>query len=256
MNTTLFIPGKGPLYQYDPRAKLLTLLYGTAYFFFPIELYWLGISCMTIILVACWHVGTKNSFIPLRSIAPVLLLVLLLTPPFYRTGDSLASFQGFILLTSDGVITTVQLLCRFIGLTYLYYLFFSTTTIQQVILSLQWFRLPYTGALVITLSFRFIPYIGDLYHAICDAHSLRGSAVQKKSGFRLFQIKSQLPILTSVIISSIKTIPNLAMSLEHRGIGRKNQRTCYKELEQSGKLFTHLVFFAIIAVILSLPLII
>ncbi len=239
MQMTLFQQGNSIFHRFDPRAKILLLLFFLVYIFLPFGLIVHGTVLLLLIIASAVSTDWRDMFSPIIAIWPILILIALLTPPFYR---------------EDPIGITIELLLRFTSISYLFTLFFKTTEMSMIILTLRWFRLPYNAALVITMALRFIPYLGGVYHQIQDAHKLRMGSAEKINRFYQ-KIRSLIPVLTSVMIYAIKTIPELSMSLEHRGFGipRKTSRLrVYKSLKNGHKLFTHMGISVIIAVIFIL----
>jgi energy-coupling factor transport system permease protein len=116
---------------------------------------------------------------------------------------------------------------------------------NDFILALQAFFIPYKSCLTISLVFRTIPTIFDAFNQISDSHSLRRSSDNKKR-----KLKNLFPTLTSALVVSLKTIPSLAMSLEARGYGLKTKRTNYHELTNNRYFFIQTVAILSIYVLL------
>jgi energy-coupling factor transport system permease protein len=244
MKVSLFVRKDSYLHRFDPRAKFLLMIFSTVYLFVPVMQPFVPVLLASLILVLWTSLGLHEVLNPIRSIWPVLLMITLLTPPFYA---------------DDAFAITAALLLRFTSISYIYYLYFRSTQMSRIILTLRWFGLPYQGALVITIAIRFIPYLAETFHQIRDAHKLRSGGLEQQ--LRPWKkVQSLIPVLTSVMIYSIKGIPMLSMSLEHRGLGAlsasgaKVERTAYKSLRNDTVLFTHLAVSVMIAVIfISLP---
>ncbi|NCC66467.1 MAG: energy-coupling factor transporter transmembrane protein EcfT, partial [Spirochaetia bacterium] len=116
-------------------------------------------------------------------------------------------------------------------------------------LALRWYKLPYKAALVVTLAFTYIPFIAESFSQISDSHRLREfDDRQRKKVFD--RVKDLLPTLTSVLVVALRSIPNLAMSLELRGFGLDNKRTSYHTLASYRHTFTHFMLSCIIVVVL------
>ena len=241
MQMTLYLPGTSYLHRFDPRVKLVLLVFFLTYIFLPVPIALHGGLLLLLVMVTATSLGVRMVFTPIIAVWPILVLIAVLTPPFYL---------------QDPFLITGRLLLRFTSISYLFSLFFRTTEMSTVILTLRWFRLPYNAALVITMSLRFIPYLGGVYRQVQDAHRLRMGADSSTNRFS-HRLASLIPSLTSVMIYSIRTIPELSMSLEHRGFGAsglRKKRRAYKSLNNDRKLFTHLVISVMIAVIfLVLP---
>jgi energy-coupling factor transport system permease protein len=230
MTTDLFKPGRSLLHSLDPRPKLLLLLLLSVIFFLPFGPAELGLYALLLCVCTLFSLGPRDLFVSLRSIFPILILVALLTPPFNLSGEVFLRLGGRPLLTSGGLLETLRLVSRFLGVTLLFFLFFRTTETENFILALLWYGLPSPAALTLTITVRYIPYIFSLYGQIKDAHRLRlPQAMGRRQGMRV-RFGSMIPILVSVVIQSIRSIPNLAMSLESRGVGRNAPRTSYLSL--------------------------
>ena len=249
---------KGPsaFHRYDPRAKIVLLLAFLSLFFLPIPVGRLGAYLAVVLLVTGVFLGILNILRPIRLILPILILVVLLTPPFHRYGPVLVSIRGFSLLSVPGLMETLRLIVRFTGITVLFYLFLGTTDQENLILAFRWFGLPFTFSLILGIALEYIPTILILYSQVQDAHRLRradaepvseqahpagrtpaGGGRSRGEAKGLFRrLAGAIPVLTSVIVLSVRRIPTLAMALETRGVGRKNRRGSYRSLKSGRSL--------------------
>jgi energy-coupling factor transport system permease protein len=199
--------------------------------------------------------GPANTARPIRLILPILVLVLLLTPPFHRQGDPLIAIRGVTVLSAAGLSLSLRLIVRFTGITLIFYLFVGTTDPDTLILAFRWFRIPFSASLVLSIALEYIPAIRTVYDQVQDAHRLRQAGSQAepvgigagappcgKRGKRptkrglIKRLRESVPILTSVLIVSVRRIPTLAMALECRGVGRKNRRSSYRTLKSGRPL--------------------
>ncbi|GEM_PF-309755 len=251
---------KGPsaFHNFDPRTKIVLLLAFLALFFLPIPVAQLGIYLAVVLLITSIFLGIHNTLRPIRLILPVLILVVLLTPPFHRYGTVLVSIRGFTVLSLPGLLETLRLIVRFTGITVIFYLFLGTTDQDNLILAFRWFGLPFTLSLILGIALEYIPTILMLYNQVQDAHRLRRAGTEPDSeqapvgapsrtaaaGRRsrgeskgLFRrLADAVPVLTSVIVLSVRRIPTLAMALECRGLGRKNRRGSHRSLKSGRSL--------------------
>ena len=256
--------GASALHRYDPRAKSLLLLAFLVLFFLPIRVGHLGAYLVAVAVLSCVFLGIRNTLRPIRLILPVLVLVLLLTPPFHREGSVLISIRGLTVLTVSGLLLALRLIIRFTGITMAFYLFIGTTDADELILAFRWFRLPYTVSLVLSLALGYIPTIRALYDQVRDAHRLRlaaegegadaaGGRPQRRGLFK--RVGEAVPALTSVLILSVRRIPTLAMALECRGVGRKNPRTSYHTLKRGGAFLQDGVIAAVAVALLVISVV-
>ncbi|AEV28990.1 ABC-type cobalt transport system, permease component CbiQ [Sphaerochaeta pleomorpha str. Grapes] len=250
MTTNTFVAGNSFLYRFDPRAKVLLLVLFCVWFFLPVTLTGLYGVVFLIIVVGTINTGLEQSWKTFLSILPMLVFMVLFIPFNVRSGQSLISFGSFVFVTKEGLLQATRLAGRFIGITYVCTLLFATTRMNEVMLALRWYRLPYKASLVITLAFTYIPFIADSFIQIADSHRLReaGEGEGKKNIFS--RLSNLVPTLTSALVVALRSIPNLAMSLEQRGFGRSEKRSSYHSLESYRHTFTQFVVSVIIPLIL------
>jgi energy-coupling factor transport system permease protein len=116
--------------------------------------------------------------------------------------------------------------------------------LEELVLALRWYGLPYPAALTVTITFRYIPFLAGTWHDARDAARLRGSG------------GGPGPVLAAVMVKAVRTIPTLAMALELRGLGRSGPRTSLVALGPTRRFAYHaaLAAAACSAVLLALLL--
>jgi energy-coupling factor transport system permease protein len=247
-------PGASALHRLDPRAKLILLVVVLAAFFLPSAPWVLLLFTGAIVCVIAVSLGPTQLLPPLKTLWPILVLIVLLTPPFHRGGPAVVRILGFPLVTTDGLNTTLVMLLRFLGITYGFFAVVRTLALDDMVLSLRWFGLPYSACLVITITLRTIPTLGATWHNVLDAHRLRSGSLSGASRRKLVQ--TYLPVLTSVLIEAVKGIPVLAMALESRGFGRRNPRTSLAELRHGREIVGDILVLAAVSAALLWPLVV
>ncbi len=242
MIVEFYKPGTSVLHRLDPRAKLILLVVVLAAFFLPSAPWVLVLFTAAIVCVIAFSLGPSQLVPPLKTLWPILFLIFLLTPPFHRTGAAVVRVFGLSLVTVDGLNTTLVMLLRFLGITFGFFAVVRTLALDDMVLSLRWFGLPYSACLVITITLRTIPTLGATWHNVLDAHRLRSGSLSDAPRPRL--VDKYLPVLTSVLIEAVKGIPLLAMALECRGFGRRNPRTSLAELKSGRKIIGDVLVLA------------
>lgn len=256
------------MHKFDVRGKIVLLLVFLVIFFLPIRLGHLAAYLAVLLVLSVLFLGFINTLRPIRMILPIIVLVLVLTPPFYRRGSVLLAIRGVTVLSTTGVLLALRLIIRFTGITVVFFLFIGTTDPDNLILAFRWFGLPFSVSLVLGIALEYIPTIRGIYDQVRDAHRLRlaeedenrasvggaaagpvhnrtvkgpsggpgdRSAVRRRKGL-IKRLKQAIPTMTSVLILSVRRIPTLAMALECRGVGRKNRRSSYHSLGTGGAL--------------------
>jgi energy-coupling factor transport system permease protein len=222
-----------------------------AAFFIPSPPWVLFVLTAAIAAVIALFLGPAQLLPPLKTLWPILILITVLTPPFHRGGGALVRLFEVTLLTSDGLDTTLVLLFRFLGITYGFFAVVRTMSLDEMVLSLRWFGLPYAACLAMTITLRTIPSLAATWTNVVDAHKLRSGAVEHPRRRRI--VETYLPVLTSVLIEAVKGIPVLAMALESRGFGRHTRRTSYAELKKGRALFGDILALAAASAALLWP---
>ncbi len=234
MITSTYIQGNSILHKADPRIKTTVLLCMVIFFFLPVSIAAIFVIFTSLILIGINSLGSLRILQPFKMILPILIFVIILTPPFFKGGNIILMFNNIVFLTSEGVVQTIRLIFRFTGITISFYIFFSTTSINYFILTLEWFKLPYKAALIITIALRYIPSMVIIYNNIQDAHRLRTTNNGKKHFWK--KLNNVFPTLVSVLIHSIKSIPSLSMALELRGIGIETKRTQFNYIKSNNMI--------------------
>jgi energy-coupling factor transport system permease protein len=233
---SFYLPGDGLLHRFDPRCKLPLAVLFTALFFLPLPLPLLG-AYLGIVALAIWlSLGFRELLRPLRTIAPLLLLILLLTPPFHRGGQVYLRLGGLTLLSAAGVLEAARLALRFTGITFTFFGLLRSTDPADLILALRAFGLPFAAGLAVSVAMQYVPGLKGLYDQVQDAHRLRRAQNSAPAPKGLRALGGMLPLLTSVLILSIRRIPALAMALELRGVGLKTPRTSLRRLPGGRRL--------------------
>jgi energy-coupling factor transport system permease protein len=234
MSVDFFRPGHSFLHRFDPRAKLLLLIPLFICFFLPVPPLVLTPFAGALVIVIAAALGPRELLPPLEAMAPVLVFICILTPPFHRGGTDVLALFGMVLLTSDGVRETLLLLLRFLGVTLGFFAVVRTVSLDDLVLSLRWFGLPYAFCLVVIVTLRTMPSLASTWHNVRDAHRLRTGPPATRGRKKI--VDTYLPVLTSLLIEAVKGIPVLAMALESRGFGRRNPRSVYAELKKGRRL--------------------
>ncbi len=238
---------KNLLSDFDIRPRLLTLIFMVTLFFLPLKVavlaFYLGVGLVFSLVFS----GVSVTVRTIKTILPLLIMVSILSPLFYRSGEAFFSIGNRVILTREGVDDTIRLLCRFSGISLVFFFFFSSSNGNELVDCLRWYGLPFRAALVINLTLRFIPEMMSLYKRVRDAHSLRIPETEDGSFFRRFFLRFSrlLPHLTSVLILTAKRIAPLSMSLHLRGADIMDGRSSFHPLSFGRKVIIHFSLFLI-----------
>ncbi len=237
MSFSSYIYRKSFYHRLDPRAKLIFTLLITLAILMESSVLKAFCYAFLAILLSISAVGVKESFLNFRRISLLVLFIIIFSPLQQRSGKALVSIGSFMLLSMDGALSSSLILFKFITISYIFSLLLETERLENIIAALRYFRLPYSVSLTVSMTLSFIPTLANRYAEIRDAISLRIGDQKRK--------ESLLAVLTSLIVSAIKLIPETASVLEERGFSGKCE-TCYRSLEMNGLIFTEMVLSVII----------
>jgi energy-coupling factor transport system permease protein len=252
MVVDFFKPGTSFLHRFDPRAKLLLLVPVTVSLLVPAPAAVSACIVALLLAVIAAAFGPAELAVPLQPILPVLILIAFLTPPFHRSGTVLLDVSGFALVTTGGLLAALTMILRFGGLSLAFFAAFRSIELDDLVLALRWFGLPYSACLVVIIAFRSLPSLAATYRSVQDAHKLRSGPPSGTGRAGRGRAKAFLPILTSVLIQAVKGIPVLAMVLESRGFGRSNPRSSFAELKRGRALAVDLAIAAAVSALFLL----
>lgn len=227
------------IHNLDPRSKLFFTIFYLIFIFLSNTILEFIILFIFLVLIVF---GSKISFLYVLTGFKVILLLVVFTSVvhlvFNKTGNILISFYGYNLYS--GAIRSILLIfVRFFLVASIMILFNITTSpseitnaINKSLKFLNVFGVSVdTFSMLISISLRFIPTIAEETNRILNAQISRGANF--KTGNILNKIKSFIPILLPIFISTLKRADELATAMEVRGYSPNKKRTVYKSLKYS-----------------------
>ncbi|GAB4573183.1 MAG: energy-coupling factor transporter transmembrane component T [Anaerolineae bacterium] len=212
----LYVHANSWLHRLDPRVKLLGAVVGSLTAFLLPDALALAVMLGAVVLVL-WlgHIPAPHIGWVLRSLLPLTLLILIIQPWFVVEGDTLAAL-GPARLTTGGLAAALTIAIRANVLALLALMPLFATRQDDLVRGLVQLGLPYTTGLTITLALRYIPIAAGLYTTIKQAQEARG--LDLESGNVLVRVRRFVPILTALVIASVRLSDQLAMAMAVRGL--------------------------------------
>lgn len=234
-----FFPADSVIHKMDPRAKLiLTILYIVFVFIAgnAISLALMIVSLLVFILMS--KVPIKIYLKNVKSILPIIIFTAIINIFYVDRGNVLFEWQ-FIKITTGGLSQSAFIAIRIILLVIASALLTYTTTptsltdaIERLLSPLRYIGLKnavHTMAMMMTIALRFIPTLIEETEKIMSAQKARGADMD--SGGLLKRIKSMLPILIPLLVSSFRRAYELAEAMESRCYNGGKGRSRMKQLK-------------------------
>ncbi len=237
MQMNAYIYGDSFYYHFDVRAKLLfSVFMSVAVFLIRSWILSLSIAILSVLLSVSTVKG-KETAKGFRRLIPIIVFLFIFSPLSYRDGTPLIEIGSFMLLSVEAFLHALQSASRFISISYLFFLLMETERSENIVKGLRYYHLSYNAAITISLTLRYIPYLGSLYEDIRGSMSLR--LRENKRGYPI------MPTITALTISAVKMVPELASAMEERGFGLKSMKE-YGRLGFSWSFFTHMAISVIL----------
>jgi len=230
--TDLYVPRDSWLHGLDPRVKLWgALAGGMAAFLLADAVLLLLLLIGVIALLRSGGVPLAKIRWALRGLLPLTVLILLIQPWFVPEGRVLLEI-GPARLTVGGLLAALVIALRANVLALLALLPLFTTRGDDLVRGLVQLGLPYGWGLTISLALRYIPTAAALYNAIRQAQEARGLDLER--GGLVKRVRQFVPILTALVIASVRLSDHLAMAMAVRGLG-VGPRTERRRLRLAGR---------------------
>jgi energy-coupling factor transport system permease protein len=253
-----YIPGNSILHRLDPRSKLLVMLAFVFVIFLATD--WLGYA----LLVLYTALGLFLSKIPfgyfLRGLRPMLGLILftVIFQIFFTPGVHIFWHWGIFSISQESLINGVYIFFRFTLIIFISTLLTLTTPpltladgIETGLSPLKKIKVPvHELGLMLSISLRFIPTLMDDTTMIMNAQRARG--MDFGEGNLLQKIRSVIPILIPLFVSSFRRADDLAVAMESRGYQGGDGRSQYRVLKWTKSDTILVVSLAVLAAALFL----
>lgn len=236
-----YIPGHSLVHRLDPRVKITLTLAFIVFLFVAsnFEGLLLMVALMFAVLL-CSGVPLLQYFKSLRAILFIILFAGILNL-FYGTGNVVwrCPFWPVMQITDGGIGNAVFISIRIVCLIlYSSVLTFTTTpteltdALERIMKPLEFLHVKvHEIAMMMTIALRFVPTLLEETDTIMNAQKARGADLE--SGGLMQRIRSLIPILIPLFVSSFRRAYDLAMAMECRCYHGGKGRTKMKQLHMT-----------------------
>ncbi|HEY0221679.1 MAG TPA: energy-coupling factor transporter transmembrane protein EcfT [Lactovum miscens] len=253
-----YIPGDSVIHRMDPRSKLLVMIAFVFILFLAND--WLGYSVLVVYtFTAIFLTKIKIGYF-LRGLRPMLGLILftLIFQVLFTPGTHEIFHLWIIDITRESIINGIYIFFRFVLIIFMSTILTLTTPpltladgIEMGLAPLKKVKVPvHELGLMLSISLRFIPTLMDDTTMIMNAQRARG--MDFGEGNLVQKIKSVIPILIPLFVSSFRRADDLAVAMEARGYQGGDGRSKYRALKwQIGDTLSVLVLFIVMVILLA-----
>ncbi|MQS52437.1 energy-coupling factor transporter transmembrane component T family protein [Companilactobacillus mishanensis] len=254
-----YLPGDSLIYRLDPRGKFLITFYFIGIVFLANNL--VSYAFLLLFVFFAVYISKVSISFFIKGLRPMLWLILftVLLQAFFTPSNHPIWHWAFLSLSKEGLVIAGYIFIRFILIIFISTLLTLTTTpieisdsIESILKPLRVIKFPVSQvALMLSIALRFVPLLIDETIKIMDAQRARG--VDFGEGGLIKRIKSFVPILIPLFVSSFSIAYDLAIAMESRGYKDGEGRTKYRILHWSKRdNITVVVMIAITVVLLFL----
>ncbi len=240
MDSDLYVPGDGWLHRRDPRAKMALSLAVLV-----LCLVWRHWWLIAAALVA-EHVMLATDGVPRRSVtwawkvfAPVIVLIVVLSPITDPSGAHEIWHAGFLRLTQENLLRAVVMGLRVPALGFACFLTLFTTSQPMFVRGLVSIGVPYKAGLTLSTALRYIPVFFSIFGSVMDAQRARGLDIggdgggaggkrRGPLGRMVARFRSYMPVIIAVLIRAYTMSRNVGWAMETRGLGMPGVRRTYR----------------------------
>ena len=254
-----FVAGNSVIHRLDPRTKIAMMILYIAMTFLVKRIYFMAIPfaylVLELILSGISLRYIVNSLKPIR----ILLIFMFILNLFFTSGENVWLDLGFWKLTGEAVLQHCFFSIRIILLVAGASMLTLTTSpialtdgIEKLLAPLKIFRFPaHELAMMMTIALRFVPTLMEESDKIRNAQMSRGADFESGNIFK--RVKSMIPILIPLFVSSVRKADELAIAMESRCYHGGEGRTRMKQLKfRKEDLFAILITLLFIASLIVL----
>lgn len=230
-----YYPINSPVHRLDARVKLLlTLLFVVAIFFIKTYFVFMLTLAVLALVILLARLPVMSVLKSVRGILLIVVITAAINLFFIKEGEVLIE-SGIIVITKNGVHTTIKMVLRLVLLISGASLLSLTTTpvqladgLESLMSPLKLIRVPVRDiAMIMSIALRFIPTLFEETNKIIAAQKARGASFD--TGGLFARAKALLPVLIPLFVNSFRRAEELAFAMDARCYNATDKRTKMKK---------------------------
>lgn len=236
-----YLPMNSWFHQRDPRAKILSLFFMMMAITFARNPFMVAIALVLVLIIfGVSKIPLKNALRGIRTPLPFLIFIAIFQlfrfPPGLENPILLKVWS--LTITFQGLLSAGTIILRFVSLILVISLASFTMSTSDLIYGMQsllrplnWLKIPSEDLIVvIQITLRFLPMLGQATEQIAKAQAARGAAWGVKKQKLKDRIKLVLPVIVPMFLTSLQKAETMAMAMDSRGYGNHLTRGAYRQL--------------------------
>ena len=230
-----YYPINSPVHRLDARVKLLlTILFVVSIFFIKSYFGFMLTAAVLIFVVLVARLPIMSVLKSVRGILFIVIITAIINLFFIKDGEVLVE-SGIIVITKNGVHTTIKMVLRLVLLISGASLLSLTTTpvqladgLESLMSPLKLIKVPVRDiAMIMSIALRFIPTLFEETNKIIAAQKARGASFD--TGGLFARAKALLPVLIPLFVNSFRRADELAFAMDARCYNATDKRTKMKK---------------------------
>ena len=222
--------GNSPIHRLNPMAKMFWCLCMIAIPIVTVNPFATA-PIIAVIWILGFLAGLRKIFVStvVDTNIKMISFIVIIWPFFYRSGEAVIIDWGILLITWEGIYYAFAQGLRISAAVTGCLFFVMVTEIIDISsalgILLQKVGISYTGPLMLTSAFKFLPEFMSDFSTIQEAFMTRGFELDK-GGF-IQKIKNFVPLFVPLMDSSLDKANNISTAMQLRAFGYSKRRTYY-----------------------------
>ncbi|MEA3345457.1 MAG: energy-coupling factor transporter transmembrane component T [Chloroflexota bacterium] len=223
----LYVARSSWLHRLDPRTKLAFVGVSFALLFLSSRLSLLaGYLVVVHLLLRAARIPSDRIRWLWRQMWPLTLLILLLWPIFYPTGQPTLLTLWRVRITLPSLLQGLANALRVNGLAFAVFVLLVSTDQARLVQGLVQLGIPFELGLTLAIALRYLPLLYSVYGTITDAQRARGWRAEQ--GSLPERLRAHVPTLVALIIAALRLSDTLTLALAARGFRPGHPRTTHR----------------------------
>jgi energy-coupling factor transporter transmembrane protein EcfT len=224
----LYVPGSGLFHRLDPRPKMVFAASSAVYLALESEPSVLLVALGVLQALALSCRATRSRVLPLwKALSPLLLILLVFGSLRWHPEDALLAI-GPLGITASSVWHPIGMAARIVSISLAISLVLWTTELGDAVAGLKRLGIPFTVGFPVVMVLQHVVTFHRQFQRILEAQQSRGLTFSRWNPYQV--ARAYIPVLVPLLITALRSVDTLALSLQSRGFEPGKPRTSRRVL--------------------------